>query len=207
MSSSNHRLFICHLCNRIIFTYHEFMIHVQSHPIQLRPQVHISEGSNKPNLTPLPILALPTQNARLLRNDRHVPQEPLSYHRWLQPHPHIAEGSNRPSSTSQSRLAILAQNARILRNERHVSREPSSYHRRPIRPNISVWRLHVARGAQTLMSTRRNQVRVLNLADTNLTEISPESITRPFIDQLDVPIQHIPHDDNENYGLDLTLKL
>ncbi|KAH0738977.1 hypothetical protein KY290_037682 [Solanum tuberosum] len=202
MSSSNPRLFLCHICYRIIFTYHEFMIHVQSHPIQLQPQVHISEGSNRLNLTPLSILALPTQNARLLRNDRHVlPQETPSYNRWLQPHPHIAERSNRPNSTSQSRLAILAQNTRIMRNERHVSREPSSYHRRP------VWPMHVTRGAQTLMSTRSNQVRVSNSTDTNLTGISPESITRPFIDQLDVPIQHIPHDDNENNGLDLTLKL
>ncbi|MCE3049959.1 hypothetical protein HAX54_046204 [Datura stramonium] len=102
-------------------------------------------------------------------------------------------------------LALPAQPERLPRNERQVPRVPPLNYRRPVRDNAGGQHVPANREEHFRPSTRRN-VQIPNLTDTNLNQISSE-VTRPFIDQLDVPIQWEVNVDDENNDLDLTLRL
>lgn len=114
-----------------------------------------------------------------------------------------------PTTLQQAwyRMRVTAEQVREISttNESRVSQAPQLTGRSngPRRNNNGGQRLQANHDEQ---STGRSNNHVSDLTDTGRNEVS-SVVTRPFIDQLDVPIQQELNVDDENNELNLTLSL
>lgn len=108
------------------------------------------------------------------------------------------------------RMRVTAEQVREISttNESRVSQAPQLTGRSngPSRNNNGGQRLQANHDEHDEQSTGRSNNHVSDLTDTGRNEVS-SVVTRPFIDQLDIPIQQELNVDDENNELNLTLSL
>ncbi|MCE0480997.1 hypothetical protein HAX54_038318 [Datura stramonium] len=197
--STHPSLLDCPLCHQIVRGYQEFMIHVQSHPIDEENEMYDAEGSSKLSV-PLPESSESVQHARNMRNKRArtqspPPPPPPSFRpRWVRGNDcdkivHLNQQlpPSPPPPPSSYRACSIGHNwdGRGVHTNQHIQ-APSPY--RPASPggNDSGGGVHANQRQQMLQSTR-TYVRGSNSIPINLNEMTSEFAT-PHIKEIDFPI-------------------